>query len=137
MVKKYFNLQYASIGFLTMSVPVFIINLMGGTIVQAFIAGILQGLLSFFIIGFNTKIFEFLHDISNILAIIVPTLITTTLSLSIHLMNHSPQPILSASYVFIVALSNFILLTYFKKVHDTICIKSITKKVINYFFQDK
>lgn len=137
-MKRYFNIEYAVLAFVTMSVPIFVLNLLGGTPFQALGAGLAQGLLSFTIAGFNTAFFEFVqHRFHNLWAVIVPALVNSLLSLVVHIINGSPQPVYTAAFVFFTAAWHFSVLTYFREVHTTISIRHLSGKLVRHIAAGK
>lgn len=112
------------LAFATMSVSTFVVNLFGGSVLEAAGAGLVQGALSFGIVGLNTAFFEALQKrYHNVLAVLLPALFNSLLSLGLHLFNQSPQPYATASFVFLTAFLNFSALCYCRETHATISLR--------------
>lgn len=132
-----FNLQHGTMAFVNVGFTIFIINLFGGPLYMAVQVGILQGILSFCIVGINTQFFHMLFRKTKIwMSILLPSLFTTSLSFTLHTINNSTQPILSAFAVFIMAVVHFSVLAKLVHKFDTLdlfklgkhCVAWIVKK---------
>ena len=86
----FFNRSYAYLGAFNMGVYVFLANLPGG-LVPALKAGLIQALLSFLIAGYNIGLFEHLARFNTAVAIVVPTLVTSSIATIIHYYSGTPE----------------------------------------------
>lgn len=121
---RYFNFEHAILAFATMGVSTFAVNLFGGSLREAGGAGLVQGALSFGIVGLNTAFFEALQKrFHNVLAVLLPALFNSLLSLVLHHFNQSPQPYATACFVFLTAFLNFSALCYCREAHATISLR--------------
>ena len=126
-----FNFSHALLGAVKMAFYVFLANVSAGFI-EGISAGMRQSLISFFMVGINTSFFEFLYVRSRRLSIILPSLLTTIVGTSIHILTGTPNIILTASTIFGLALFNFAMLSEIYKRHETISPWELMKIFLNY-----
>ncbi len=126
-----FNFSHAFLGAAKMAFYVFLANVSAG-FTEGISAGIRQSLISFLMIGINTSFFEFLYVRSRKLSIVLPSLLTTTVGTSIHILTGTPNIILTASTIFGLALFNFAMLSEIQKRHQTISPWELMRILLNY-----
>lgn len=126
-----FNLSHAFLGSARMGFYVFLANASAGW-AAGFGAGLRQSLISFLMIGFNTSFFEFLYFRSRKLAIILPSLLTTTVGTTIHLVSGTPNIFMTAGTILGLALFNFCLLSEIHRRHETISPWELTRIFARY-----
>jgi hypothetical protein len=110
---------------------VFLANASAG-ILPGFHAGLRQSLISFLMVGINTSFFEFLYFRNRILAIFLPSIFTTTVGTTIHLLSGTPRLMTTAATIFGLALFNFTLLSEIHKRHETISPWELMRLFTNY-----
>ncbi len=126
------SIEQGFLGLIDTALPIAIINLTGG-MMNAIKAGLIQFFLTFTMIFVNTVIFQYFYTTKKtILAIIIPTLLTTTLSFLIHTVAKSPEPLFSAIAVFIMALWYYLILKVLSDKYNTISITKLWKIFIKY-----
>ena len=86
-----------------------------------------QSFISFIMVGFNTSFFEFLYSRSRALSIILPSLLTTTVGTTIHLVSGTPNILTTAATILGLALFNFTMLSEIHRRHETISPWELTK----------
>ena len=110
------------LGVLDTGLPVFLVNLTGG-LFPAIVAGIYQSALTFVMVFINTVIFQFFfHRNHRLLSVIVPVTLSTAMALIMHIGVRSPNPVLSALVVFLMAVWYFIFLAYLSDRFGTISV---------------
>jgi hypothetical protein len=110
---------------------VFLANASAG-LAAGFGAGIRQSLISFLMVGFNTSFFEFLYFRNRKLAIILPSILTTTVGTSIHLFSDTPNIFMTAGTILGLALFNFSMLSGIHRRHETISPWELTRIFTRY-----
>ena len=100
---KKIDWEYGLIGGISMSIPIFIINSMGG-VRKALIAAVIQFFYTMFFSLIGNLLCRTLVKRLFILAVIVPALITGILTYLTHFVARSPAPFYSASFSFLIAL---------------------------------
>ena len=129
MVKKVSlisSIEQGLMGILSTAFPVFLINWMGSTFALAWIPGLSQALLTFCMVAINTLIFQFLYvKRMKISAIAIPTLLTTSLSYTLHSSINSPEVYLSVLFVFGSAIFYFTILSIAANKHMTISVSNL------------
>jgi len=126
-----FNFSHALLGSVRMGFYVFLANASAG-LAAGFGAGIRQSLISFLMVGFNTSFFEFLYFRSRKLAIILPSILTTTVGTSIHLFSDTPNIFMTAGTILGLALFNFSMLSGIHRRHETISPWELTRIFTRY-----
>ena len=126
-----FNVSHALLGSARMGFYVFLANASAG-IAAGFGAGLKQSPISFLMVGFNTSFFEFLYFRSRKLAILLPSVLTTTVGTSIHLLSGTPNIITTAATIFGLALFNFSMLSEIHRRHETISPWELTRIFTQY-----
>jgi glycosyltransferase involved in cell wall biosynthesis len=126
-----FNFSHAFLGSARMGFYVFVANASAG-LGAGISAGMRQSLISFLMVGFNTSFFEYLHFRSRILSISLPSILTTTVGTSIHLISGTPHIFTTAATIFGLALFNFTMLSEIHRRHETISPWALTKIFIQY-----
>jgi hypothetical protein len=127
-----FNFSHALLGSVRMGFYVFLANASAG-LAAGFGAGMRQSLISFLMVGFNTSFFEFLYFRSRKLAIILPSLLTTTVGTSIHLFSGTPNIFTTAVTILGLALFNFCMLAEIHRRHETISPWELTRIFTQYW----
>ena len=121
------SIEHGIFGIFNVGIPIFVVNLTGGFLL-ALKAAFFQSIFTFFMVTINTSIFQFLHHKKfKYFAIIVPALLTTSLSFLLHYYTNSPEPLFSAILVFIMAIWYFSVLTFFSKKHGTVSVLELGK----------
>jgi len=115
----FFNRSYAYLGAFNMGVYVFLANFPGG-ITPALKAGGIQAVLSFLIAGYNIGLFEHLARRSIPLAILIPTLVTSTIATTIHYLNGTPELLNTWAVVAGLAVFRFSVLSKINLKYQTI-----------------
>jgi len=125
--KKFFNLEYAIVGFLTTGFLAFLINLDFNKLLSSVTSGLLQGIFSFMTLGISTAFFEYLHSrlkcksfLLRMMSILLPALLSASASFVIHTFNATMRPLKTAIGVFTLAVFTFILMYLSIKRHKTI-----------------
>ncbi len=109
-------------GFFDTGGPIFLVNWLSGTFYQALKAGVLQGFLTFTVVGFNVAFYEYLYGrrTHRIISILLPTTIYAILGFCVHTYFQSPEPLWSAFVLFCFGLWFYTLLSVFKTKAKTI-----------------
>ena len=126
-----FNFSHALLGSARMGFYVFLANASAG-MAAGLGAGLRQSFISFLMVGFNTSFFEFLYFRSRKLAIILPSLLTTTVGTSIHLFSGTPNIFMTAGTILGLALFNFCMLSEIHRRHETISPWELTRIFTRY-----
>jgi len=126
-----FNFSHALLGSARMGFYVFLANASAG-LAAGFGAGLRQSFISFLMVGFNTSFFEFLYFRSRTLAIILPSLLTTTVGTSIHWFSGTPNIFMTAGTILGLALFNFCMLSEIHRRHETISPWELTRIFTHY-----
>ncbi len=126
-----FNFSHALLGSARMGFYVFLANASAG-FAAGLGAGMRQSLISFLMVGFNTSFFEFLYFRSRKLAVILPSILTTTVGTSIHLFSDTPNIFMTAGTILGLALFNFSMLSEIHRRHETISPWELTRIFTQY-----
>lgn len=126
-----FNFSHALLGSARMGFYVLLANASAG-IAAGFGAGLKQSLISFLMVGFNTSFFEFIYFRSRKLAVILPSILTTTVGTSIHLFSGTPNIFMTSATIFGLALFNFSMLSEIHRRHETISPWELTRIFTQY-----
>ena len=121
-----FNFSHALLGSVRMGFYVFLANASAG-FAAGLGAGLRQSFISFLMVGFNTSFFEFLYFRSRKLSIILPSILTTTVGTSIHLLSGTPNIFMTAGTILGLALFNFCMLSEIHRRHETISPWELTR----------
>lgn len=126
------SIEQGLLGFIDTAFPIFLINLTGGFFL-ALKAWFYQGIATFFTVVINTTIFQYLYLRNHkIIAIIIPTLISTSLSYYAHLIGNSPEKLYSVLFILLTSLWYFSLLAYLQEKFKTIGVIDLFKIFIKW-----
>jgi len=114
-----FNVSHAFLGALKMCFYVFLANISAG-IAEGLNAGFRQALLSFFMIGINTSFYEVLSYRNRPASILLPSLLTSTVALTVHWLSGTPNLFATWLLILLLALFNFFVLSFLHVRHKTI-----------------